>query len=545
MNFLNTVGAAQLERFYDTLKVVEQDPKTLIVKIVSEARTTFLGMDPNERDQNHALMRYIAKEITRINQHVPKRRRRVNQAALKKLERLAPARPSLPTLHKQVLIYEIYARLEVRSKRALSSTSRKLHKRIIQHRMIDVRYHPSFKHSMTELGRQIGKFKVGDTLAYLNLDGNDTVNDAWIQELVKWAPNLRLLNLKSTRITDAAISCIAIDLVNLNEINIARCLNVGDKSVSAFVKHCKIRKIKFTYHAGRIGRKSLVTLARMSQLTSISIEMHGFVTSAFINALTKVKKLEELSLKSAHNIPVILFDRIKNHRHLRIISIEGKDSTIYQGYIWYTYIQYVNLTKLEVIGCSEFHSFWFEKAFKALKQLEVLILESTWLTDSAFINLSELTKLNHLSLADNLLTSLTLSKLNTLPSLKFLKLSNSTINGTRLPPLEKLKLLEVLDLSRFDYLSDNDLMVLNHFRYLRVLQLAGLYDITGVVFKNISPLTELETLDLSNSRIDPDFLVHLGDFKNLRFLNLAGIYGIKRKQLEFLHKLPSATVNLN
>jgi len=169
-----------------------------------------------------------------------------------------------------------------------------------------------------------------------------------------------------------------------------------------------------------------------------------------------------------------------------------------------------------------------------LKDLEVLSLQYTKVTDTS---LAELKKFPHLTLLDLTGTKITdagLAQLGHMSQLRSLWLKETRVTDAGLAHIKALTGLQSLDISTF-YITDAGLKQLRGMKQLDTLGIGGT-GVTDAGLENLKGLTNLRSLDLfCAQQITGAGFVHLKELKNLQSLQLTGT-NVKDGFVKALHE---------
>lgn len=175
-----------------------------------------------------------------------------------------------------------------------------------------------------------------------------------------------------------------------------------------------------------------------------------------------------------------------------------------------------------------------------MPNLEVLDLNGTHIDAAALKELKLLENLRGLVLSDNeLIDDQAIVPIAYLSRLEWLDISNTRVTPRGLKTLSHLEFLKKLGVKKLA-LADDDVQVLNNFKNIKVLKLAG-NSISSEGFETLKPTPIYTEIDLSETLLEDDAAPHLLKFKNLNSLHISKTRITARGFLT-LHKLPLTAI---
>lgn len=175
-----------------------------------------------------------------------------------------------------------------------------------------------------------------------------------------------------------------------------------------------------------------------------------------------------------------------------------------------------------------------------LQKLEVLDLNGTHIDAAALKELKHLKSLRGLILSDNeLIDDQAIVPILSLKQLEWLDISNTRVTPKGLKLLSSLSYLRKLGARKLA-LGDDDVQVLNNFKRIKILKLAG-NPISTYGFESLKPTPIFTEFDLSECPLEDDVTPHLLRFKNLKALHISRTRITPQGFLK-LHKLPLSAI---
>jgi hypothetical protein len=179
------------------------------------------------------------------------------------------------------------------------------------------------------------------------------------------------------------------------------------------------------------------------------------------------------------------------------------------------------------------------QGIRAFKQLRILDVSYTKITDTGLKELQELKGLRTLNIAGNDITDAGLRDVQGFTELEELNLWSTKVTDAGMKELRGLKRLRALYLA-FTPVTDAGMKDLTALTDLRKLELMGVH-ITDVGLKDIKELKQLEELGLDRTRITSAGLKELRELRHLRTLEL-GLTEIRDAGLKEVKELKNLQV---
>lgn len=300
--------------------------------------------------------------------------------------------------------------------------------------------------------------------------------------------------------------------------------------------------------------------ATFATLTDDHIDKDGRIKAGVLQSLTRQKHLVGVSLRNTGITNPGISGLLPLKNQLQVLDLYG---TRIDDNSLKTIGALIELRELD-LGVTRVSSPGLV-ALKPLKKLRVLELSGRRINDSATTAIASLPSLVQLSLPGTRVTDNGMAALASLSRLKALGLSGTRIEGHSLDKLAALPDLACLDLADTDVTGDS-IARLTAFRQLKALNLEncplivdastvhlarltslqGLVlrktgfekqSITGAGLARLTPLSQLQHLNLSATRVNDTTIAPLTKLTNLRSLDL-GLTGLGNAGMAQLAKLP-------
>ncbi|KAL5152661.1 F-box/LRR-repeat protein 14 [Glycine soja] len=295
--------------------------------------------------------------------------------------------------------------------------------------------------------------------------------------------NLKSLEISFNKVTDFGISFLK-ELPALSNLNLSRC-NLSNDGCEKF-----------------------------SRLENLKVLNLGFndITDACLAHLKGLTKLKSLNLDSCRIEDEGLV-HLAGHQQLNCLELSDTG-----------------------IGSNGLHH------LSGLSNLEKINLSFTFVNDSGLSKLCGLSSLKSLNLDARQVTDTGLASLTSLTGLTELDLFGARITDFGTNYLKCFKNLRLLEICGGE-LTDDGVKNIKELSYLKSLNLSQNCNLTDTTLELISGLTDLISLNVSNSGITNAGLQHLKTLKNLRSLSLESCKvtanGIKKLQSTDLPNLVS------
>ena len=186
----------------------------------------------------------------------------------------------------------------------------------------------------------------------------------------------------------------------------------------------------------------------------------------------------------------------------------------------------------------------------SLKSLEVLNLDSREIGDSGLFHLRSLQNLKSLDIFSGRVTDHGCSHIAKIKSLESLELCGGGITDTGCSTLATLENLVSLNLSQNERITNRGgencslcylkIHIYNTFSFSNFID----QSIDFIIAAALAALSKLKTLNLSNTRVDSEALIHFSDLMNLKSLALYGCQGMKERKNSMLDRLENELPNL-
>ncbi|MES2793077.1 MAG: hypothetical protein V4719_25925 [Planctomycetota bacterium] len=253
-------------------------------------------------------------------------------------------------------------------------------------------------------------------------------------------------------------------------------------------------------------------LLQLTHVTHLRCEDEG-ITDSVVKAIAKLPELRELGFYHAGITGASLQD-LRPLKKLTSLSVTWTN-------IGDTGAQHIGsltgLTSLR-LSLSEITDKGME-SLANLKQLNTLDLSSDSITDKGLEHIQFLKQLSDLDLSSHKITDAGLRHLSALTMLTKIRLNCEKINGPGLKHLTGLTHLKELSIDTAD-LADDGLQHLSQCKSLTSLRIIGARHATDKGLKDLSQLTNLDMLNMSNSGITAAGLKELQPLINLKSLYL-------------------------
>ncbi len=269
----------------------------------------------------------------------------------------------------------------------------------------------------------------------------------------------------------------------------------------------------------------LKKLSDLSELESIDLASTK-VTDEGLMQLRKLEKVRSLNLHYAEYVTDTGIAHLKHWTNLEHLNVRGTKVTS----MLFEHLTNMVLLRSLDIGHSRVNDDNFERLAE-LPNMERLSFGGNKMSGSALPLLKLLPKLCELSIGgqqrtDSGLWSVSVGDFNIgniaeLASLKMLDLSDTTITDSGVAQLARLDKLETLNLNRTK-LTGKGVATLAGIRSLRHLKLAQSGSIDDSVLLALETFTNLEVLELQESRISFDGLMRYSPSRRLRKLFIGG-----------------------
>mmetsp|Transcript_20650 Transcript_20650/g.36294 ORF Transcript_20650/g.36294 Transcript_20650/m.36294 type:complete len:854 (-) Transcript_20650:1632-4193(-) len=324
--------------------------------------------------------------------------------------------------------------------------------------------------------------------------------------------NLRVLSLARIGITDDGVGDLG-KLQALEELDLNGCSSLGSSCLGdVLAKLIKLKILDVSYCPG-ILRSSWQ--GKVNSLKTLEC-CYSAVRDSHLSRFTDLPALEEINLDSCP-----LTDWSMSHLADGVMP---------------------NLTSLDLADTDiSDHGMVHIAKFKKLKRLSLFYCN---LSNSSLRHLSTLTNLEVLNLDSREISDGGLFHLLALQNLKSLDIFSGRITDSGCSFIAKIKTLENLELCGGG-ISDVGCTILAGLEKLTSLNLSQNERITNRGAAALATLSNLKTLNLSNTRVNAEALVYFSDMKSLKSLALYGCRGMDDATNNLLlDKLQSGLPNL-
>ncbi|EGG17460.1 hypothetical protein DFA_08455 [Cavenderia fasciculata] len=328
--------------------------------------------------------------------------------------------------------------------------------------------------------------------------------------------------------------------VYLHTISFVGCSNVTDTGMEGFKTMTNLTSLNLT--GTRISDVSLKFIRRLTLLRSLSLRNTG-ITEKGVLLLSPLSKLESLDLTN-----LLLTDT-----SMLTVATFSNLNTLLLGNALVTEkgindISNLPITTLSLLHCKKINNASMVYLTKYQNTLESLDITGTMVMGMGFIHLKRFKKLRDLQLPNRLcITDDTIKHLDSLEFISKLHLSDYT-QITSITSIPNLKRLVDLSLSNTKISDDSIPTILKYLNLehlnldrtnvtdfgvsqLAVLQLTTLSlsstKINGTCFPELSGITLLKWLNVSNNEIDDAKVPALFKLPELQFIDLRGTYAYK------------------
>jgi Leucine-rich repeat (LRR) protein len=179
---------------------------------------------------------------------------------------------------------------------------------------------------------------------------------------------------------------------------------------------------------------------------------------------------------------------------------------------------------------------------KDLKELRVLTMPYTNVSDTGMPNLSGFKHLEVIDLEGNIVTDKGLSYLKDLIGLRVIDLEDNKITDEGMNYFKDMKRLEVLDIEGTE-ITDQGLSKLSHLNSLRWIRLRAT-KITNDGLAHLKNLTNLKMIEVQDTEIGDAGLAYLAKLEQLEELDFAGSKVTKAGVAKLKESLPNCKINL-
>ncbi|KAL0010776.1 hypothetical protein SO802_005884 [Lithocarpus litseifolius] len=396
-------------------------------------------------------------------------------------------------------------------------------------------------------------------LLALNFDYCDQISDRGL-ELISGLSNLTSLSFRrNNAITAKGMSAFA-NLVNLVKLNLERCPEIHgglinlkglSKLESLNLKCCNcitnddmkplsgLTNLKaLQISCSRVTDFGITFLKGLHKLSLLNLEGCP-VTAACLDSLSALAALLYLNLNRC-SLSDDGCENLSRFRNLKVLNLgfnEITDACLVhlKGLTNLESLNLdsckigdeglVNLTGLRHLKCLELSDTEVGSSglrhLSGLANLESLNLSFTVIDDGGLRKLSGLSSLKSLNLDVRQISDAGLAALTSLTGLNHLDLFGARITDAGTNHLRNFKNLRSLEICGGG-LTDTGVKNIKNLSYLRLLNLSQNSNLTDKTLELISGLTELVSLNVSNSRITSVGLRHLKTLKNMKSLTLEG-----------------------
>lgn len=321
-------------------------------------------------------------------------------------------------------------------------------------------------------------------LKVVNLGWCNSVDDSDAAVLASF-PDLQVLNLSRTRVTNAGVSGLS-GLTKLHTLALAGC-RVTDAGLASLAGLHALTELDLSY-CGNVTDTVMKHLRHLPELKVLNLAYTAF-GDGHASMFSELRNLEELSLDSCAISDACLehLAEIKSIRTLDLADTAvGNEGLEHVGRMWR--LESLNLSFTSVADAGL-------QAIAGLPKLQVLNIDSRLITDRALATISTLTGLVELDVFGAKITDAGLQYLKGMKRLESLEVCGGGITDAGVRHLAPLTALTNLNLSQNLRISD-----------------AGL--------TSLSPLTNIQSLNLSGCRLTSAGLVPLRGLPCLQSLAL-------------------------
>lgn len=318
---------------------------------------------------------------------------------------------------------------------------------------------------------------------------------------------LRVLSLARVPITDAGIKSIGL-LLSLEELDLNGCSNISSSALgNSLSKMTKLERLDVSYCPG------ILRSSWQGKINSLKIldACYSAVRDSHITRLTYLPNLEELNLDSC---PV------------------GGDSAISHLETCCPNLTSLDLADTELSDLGMVHI----SKFSALQRLSLFYCN---ITNSALRHLSALTNLEVLNLDSREIGDSGLWHLRNLKNLKSLDIFSGRVTDSGCEHIAKIESLESLELCGGGITDLGCSHIAGGLENLTSLNLSQNERITNRGAAALASLTKLKTLNLSNTQVDSEALIHFSDLRSLKSLALYGCQMGTINEMQLLNGLPN------
>lgn len=282
---------------------------------------------------------------------------------------------------------------------------------------------------------------------------NNEITDAGLASLIKHCPNIRILHLTDTAVTNACIPGLA-DLKHLEDLVLVRC-EITDDALPALYGHSSLQLLHL-----------LDTQCTQSGLHKLQPQLPDCeIVSRFTGADRRVSEwIAELGGQVG-------------------LELEGQGYKVFPDSAATTRTRH----RLILIGLDGNPHFKDDdlRLLSNLERLETLVLDSCRVTGAGFDALHDLPRLESLYLSHTRVTNDAITKLKRFPSLRSLHLNGTAVTDAGIPALAELAGLTDVGLVNCD-VSDRSVAALGSMSNLKRLDVTG----TGLTAAGIAQLRQ-------------------------------------------------------
>ncbi len=357
--------------------------------------------------------------------------------------------------------------------------------------------------NVQQSGGEIERDAAGRIVAVDLASDRVSAGDAEVELLSAAAPTLKTLRLAGAGVTGSSARPIS-QMANLATLAL-RDTQIDDGSLAELARLEQLSSLTLQRNA-RLTDAGLTHLKRFSALEHLALLDSNF-SGEGLAALAGLARLKSLDLRGSGQIDAAALARLPALPSLRVLKLGGyaiNDEALA------VVRQHTGLVSLAIEDCAVSDAGLAH--LETLKLEDLTIFRCYGLSDEGLAHLAGFNRLTQLSLRDTPISSAGLARLGDKPRLRTLNLSETMIGDEALQQLPSFPQLARLEL-RQTQVSD-----------------------TGL--KKIGRLGGIEYLNLDDNGLTDAGVADLGGLKKLRTLDLSRNGGITDRALDGLAKLP-------
>jgi hypothetical protein len=313
------------------------------------------------------------------------------------------------------------------------------------------------------------------------------IDDEFLSKICKYFPNLEVLNLFGSRITNKGLKIIGENFKKLKDLNLSSAKKITDDGIFYLSQLKELKNLNLSEIFGKNITDTSLEYLKNLNLKKIILE-NCYTTNNSLKYLEGYKDLEELNLKNNYKVTDDGLFYLRNLKNLEILTLTGSFMEDADENMYFLR-NLTNLKELKIAGIGVAH-----KVASYLENLKNLTHLEICVEDESIYHLRNLTQLKVLFIHNCLVTDKGVDYLSGLINLRALHLYGSSMTYKGLEKLKNLKKLQYLEITSFEKIGSKGVKIIaENFKDLRELHMGWL------------DRGQREDIEYSSENLDEDF----------------------------------------